>query len=234
VNAIYVKELKQYFKSTIGYIFLSIFLLICGFYFTTGNLFSQDGDIKTFFSSIFAILVFLIPILTMRLFAEERKMKTQQLLFTMPISTGAVVLGKFFATLTVFLIGLAVTLIYPAILAYYGSFELMVTLGNYLGIILMVSAFISIGIFISILTENQLVAAVVSYCVLLALMLIDSVGVFVSSSFLRSFFSYVSLSNNFREFTMGIFNPASVIYYLSITAFFVFLSIFAIENRKAS
>lgn len=230
--SIYAKEIKQYFKSVIGYIYLSIFLLICGFYFTTGNLLSQNGDIKAFFSSIFSVLIFLIPILTMRLFSEERKMKTQQLLFTMPVSVEAVVIGKFLATLTVFGIGMGVTLIYPIVLLYYGSFELMIVVGNYFGIILLVSSCISIGIFISVLTENQVVAAVVSYCVLLALWLIDSVGVFISKGFLGTALRHISLSSNFKEFTIGIFNPSSVIYYISITAFFLFLSIFYLENRK--
>jgi len=232
--AVYFKELKQYFKSMIGYIYLAIFLVICGFYFTTANLLSQNGDIKVFFSSIFSALIFLIPILTMRLFSEERKMKTLQLLFTMPITTWSVVLGKFMATLTVFGIGLLMTLSYPIILAYYGSFELMVTLGNYFGIILLVSAFISIGVFISVLTENQIIAAVVSYSVLLAFWLIDSVAQYIPNEILRRVLPYVSLSNNFGEFTMGIFNPASVVYYISVTAFFIFLSVFTLENRKSA
>lgn len=232
--SIYIKELKQYFKSMIGYIFLGIFLLICGFYFTTGNLLSQNGDIKIFFSSIFSILIFLTPILTMRLFSEERKMKTQQLLFTMPISIQSIVIGKFLATLTVFGIGMTITILYPLILVYYGSYDIMVTLGNYVGIMLLISSFIAIGIYISTLTENQIVAAVISYCVLLGLWLIDSVGIFVAKGLLRTTLNYISLSNNFREFTLGIFNPANIIYYISITVFFLFLSILVLENRKTS
>ncbi len=234
MGCIYIKEIKQYFKSMIGYIFLAIFLLICGFYFVTGNLISQNGDIKTFFSSIFSVLIFLVPILTMRLFSEERKIKTQQLLFTSPISKTEIVLGKFFATLTIFGIGLAVTLIYPIILSYYGSFEFMVTLGNYVGIILLISSFISIGVFVSVFTENQVISAVVSYFILMGFWLMDSVAKVVPIAFIKSILPYLSPSNNFKEFTMGIFNPSSIIYYLSITVFFLFLSVFALDNRKTA
>ena len=161
------------------------------------------------------------------------KMNTQQLLFTVPISKTDIVIGKYLATLTVFSMGMLVTLLFPIILAYYGSFELMVIAGNYFGIVLLVSAFIAIGIFISVLTENQVVAAVVSYTLLMTLWLIDSVGVFIAKGFLKDVIGYISLNSNFREFTLGIFNPASIIYYVSITIFFLVLSIMVLENRNA-
>ncbi len=229
---IYKKEFRQYFRSMIGYIYLSIFLLISGFYFVTGNLFSQSGDIKKFFSSFSTILVFLIPLITMRTFSEEKKMKTHQLLFTMPILESSIVFGKFFATLSLFLIGMTFTLLYPLILSYYGSFELFVFVGNYLGITLLISTFISIGIFISTLTENQIIAAVVSYSIILGLWLIDSVSLFIVKGSLKTLLEYISIKNGFREFTLGIFNPANIVYYLSLIAFFLFSSIFVLQNRK--
>ena len=139
--ALYRKELRSAFTSWTGYIYLAVFSLISGFIFTTGNLLSQNGDIKSYFASICTVLVFLVPILTMRVFAEERKLRTLQLLLTMPLSLGDIVAGKFLATLTVFCIGLVPTLAYPLILAGYGSVELAVIAGNYLGLLMLVSAF---------------------------------------------------------------------------------------------
>jgi len=151
--SIYMKEMKQYFRTMTGYIFLTIMTVICGFVFTTGNLLSQNGDIKIFFSSLYGIVIFLIPILTMRQFSEERKLKTQQLLFTLPLSTSDIVLGKFFSTLTVLGTGLVITVLYPVIMAFLGSSDLMVTLGNYLGVILY---FISLTVLFLILTAVHL------------------------------------------------------------------------------
>jgi ABC-2 type transport system permease protein len=232
--AVYVKELRNYFTSMIGYIYLSAFLLICGYIFSTGNLMSRNGDIKTYFASIFSLVIFLVPILTMRLFSEERKMRTLQLLFTMPVSIGGIVLGKFLATLSVFCIGLGVTLIYPLIMSWFGSVEGLVVLGNYFGMILLVSACIAIGLFISALTENQIIAAVLSYSVLLALWLLDSAGQSMVKGLPGKAMSYLSLNTHYREFTYGIFNPAGMVYFLTLTALFLVFSILVIDGRKTA
>jgi len=234
MSAIYLKELRSYFTSMIGYIYLSVFLLIGGFIFTTGNLLSQNGDIKSWFASIFSVLIFLVPILTMRLFSEERKMRTLQLLFTMPVSLGEIVFGKFLATLTVLGMGLAVTLLYPLILAFFGSVEAMVVVGNYLGMSLLVSTCIAIGMFISALTENQIIAAVVTYSVLLGLWLLDTAGQNLIKGSLGEVVRYLSLTTHYSEFTYGILNPADLVYYLTLTALFLFFSVLALEGRKSA
>jgi ABC-2 type transport system permease protein len=234
MSAVYIKELRGYFSSMIGYVYLSAFLLISGYIFTTGNLLSQNGDIKTYFASIFPVVIFLVPILTMRLFSEERKMRTLQLLFTMPVSIGGIVIGKFLATLSVFCMGLALTLLYPLILAWFGSVELMVVLGNYSGMILLVCACIAIGLFISALTENQIIAAVLTYSVLLALWLLDSAGQEIVKGLPGKFISYLSLNTHYREFTYGIFNPAGMVFFLTLTALFLVFSIMVVDGRKTA
>ena len=230
--AIYLKELRQYFHSMIAYVFLAILLLLCGFIFVTANLMSQNGDINSFFSPLFNILLFITPILTMRQFSEEQRQKTQQLLFTLPLSLESIVMGKFLATLSVIGIGLAVTILYPVILAFFGSFSLMVTLGNYLGVILLVSAVSALGLFISTLTENQVVSAIVSYGVILILWLVDSLAPYTGSPFLKRLISLFSLKSNYIEFTYGIFNPSSILYFLSLTALFLILTTVSLERRR--
>lgn len=229
--AIYIKEMKQYFRTMTGYIFLTIMLLISGFIFTTGNLMSQNSDIKTFFSSLFNILIFLIPMLTMRQFSEEQKLKTRQLLFTLPLSPGSIVLGKFMATLTMFGIGLVMTLLFPVILVYFGSVALLVTLGNYMGIILLVSAVIAIGLFISSLTDSQVVSGTISYGVILILWLVDSLGGYTENPLFKAVINIFSLKSNYIEFTYGIFNPAGILYFLTITGFFLILTTVNLESR---
>ncbi len=230
--AIYRKEMNQYFRSMVGYIFLTIMMFICGFLFTTSNLMSQDSDITRFFSSLFNSLIFIIPILTMRQFAEEQKLKTQQLLFTLPLSIHSIVLGKFFSSLTMIGIGLAITLIYPLILMYFGSFELLVTLGNYLGILLLVSMVIAIGLYVSTFTDNQVVSAIVSYGIILILWLVDSLSPYLTNPLLKKIWGVFSLKSNYVEFTYGIFNPAGILYFLTMTGFFLILTMVNIDSRR--
>lgn len=232
MTALYIKEMKQYFRSMIAYVFLTILLLGSGFLFVTANLMSQNGDIKVFFSSLFGILLFLIPMLTMRQFSEEQKQRTQQLLFTLPLSLGSIVMGKFLATLSVVLIGLAGTLIYPVILASLGALEGLAALGNYLAAVLLVAAVTAIGLFISTLTENQVVSAIVSYGVILILWLTDSLAPYMDSPLMKQILGLFSLKSNYIEFSYGIFNPAAVIYFLSLTALFLLLTVVRLDGRR--
>ncbi len=233
MKAIYKKELSQYFNSMVGYIFLGIFLLICGYCFTMYNLSAQNSDIKSFFSGILIMVMFVSPMLTMRLFAEEKKIKTEQLLLTSPVSLSGIVIGKYLAAMTVFLIGIVVTFLYPFTLSLYGGFALAETLGKYIGLIIAVSAFISIGMFISVLTENQVVAGVVSYATLICLWLVGYLGQSLTSGgILRTILDWLSLSQRFDEMSMGVFNPASIIYYLSIAVVFLLLTVRQLEQRR--
>lgn len=233
MRAVLKKELKQFFHSMAGYVFLAIFLLLGGYYFTVGNLLSGNGDIRIFFSSIITIVMFLIPMLTMRSFSEERKMRTDQLLMASPISFFKIVIGKYLAVLTVFMAGMAVTLSYVVILAVFGQFDVMVVVGNYVGMLVAASAFIAIGLFLSALTENQVVAGVLSYSILMGLWLVGMVGGFMAKGPLRTVVGYLSLSNQFREFAMGIFSASSVVYYLSLTLLFLFLTTLLLEARRS-
>ena len=234
MGALYRKELQSYFTSATGYVYLAVFLAISGFIFSTGNLLSQNADIKAYFASISTVLVFLIPILTMRLLAEERKMRTLQLLLTMPISIGDIVLGKFLAALTVFALGLAATLVYPLILALYGGVEPWVTTGNYIGLILLVSAGIAIGLFISALTENQIVAAILTYVVLLGLSLAGSVAPGAHADGPWRHLRLFSLDQHFRNFAYGIFDPADIVFFVTVTLAFLAFSMLAIDARKSA
>lgn len=234
MGAIYRKELRSYFTSVTGYVFLAVFLVISGFIFSTGNLLSQNADIKSYFASISTVLIFLIPILTMRLLAEERRMRTLQLLLTMPISIGDIVIGKYLAALTVFALGLAATLVYPMVLAWHGSIEPWVTAGNYTGLLLLVSACIAIGLFISALTENQIVAAILTYGVLLALSLAGSVGLGAQADGPLRYLRQLSPDHHFRNFAFGIFDPADVVYFVTVTAAFLAFSALTIDARKSA
>mgnify|MGYP003397210538 CR=1 FL=1 len=232
MRAVYKKELGQYFRSMIGYVYVTIFLFLSGYYFVVGNLLAGNGDIRNYFSSIITVVMFLLPMLTMRSFAEERKMRTEQLLMASPVSSAGIVIGKYLAVLSVFAFGLLFTLLYVLILMLFGQFDIWVILGNYVGMFVAASAFIAIGMLLSVLTENQMVAGVITYCTLLCLWLIGYAGTYLTSDFAKTLVSYLSLSNRFNEFAMGICSLSGMVYYSSIAGFFLFATTVLLEKRR--
>ncbi len=172
--AIYKKELKSYFTSMTGYVFIAFFLVIISLYYMVINLVNKLANFEYVLSSVSFIFVLLVPILTMRLMAEEKKQKTDQLLYTSPLSVGKIVTGKYLAVLTVFLIVMGVVSLYPLILMQFGTVPLRIAYGSIMGFTLLGAAYISIGLFISALTESQVVAAVISFVVILITALMDS------------------------------------------------------------
>lgn len=232
MKAVYKKEVGQLFHSVIGYVYLGIFLLISGGYFTVYNLLKGSGDIRNFFSPLMSTVMFLLPMLTMRTYSEERKMRTDQLLLSAPIRSLDVAAGKFLAVLTIFSVGMAFTLLYVMVLAILGQFNLLMVVGNYLGMLVSASAFIAIGMFVSALTENQIIACIVSYAVMLGLWIIGTVQSYLTNPVLKSLAGYLSVANRFSEFSMGIFDASTLVYYLSITVFFLFLVSLLTEHRR--
>ncbi len=234
MRAIFKKELRSYFCSPIGYVFVAIFFFVASLFFAMYNLFSGYGDINTVFGNMTMIFLFLTPILTMRSMAEEKNSKTDQLLLTAPVKVISIVLGKLLAAVTVFLIALAVTLVYPVILWGYTEPAWGKIVGNYIGFFLMGSAFVSIGIYISSLTENQIIAAVATFGVLFLLYLAEWFGSITDIVFIQTIISWLSITSKFSDFSMGLVNLQSVVYYLSIVAIFVFLTVSHTEKRRWS
>lgn len=172
--AIYKKELRSYFTSMTGYVFMAFFLVILGIYYAVYNLINHYANFEYTLSGVSFIFVLLVPILTMRIMAEEKKQKTDQLLFTSPITITKIILGKFFGVFTVFLIVIGIVCLYPLIMLQFGSVPLASGFNSILGFALLGGAYIAIGLFISAMTESQVVAAVVSFIVMLVTALMDS------------------------------------------------------------
>ncbi|WP_028974679.1 ABC transporter permease [Spirochaeta cellobiosiphila] len=161
--AIYKRELSSYFLTPYGYIFMGSFLFISGLLFTIQNLFMNSTQYAEYLGSLISIFTIVIPLLTMKVFADEKKNKTDQLLLTAPVTPVQIVIGKFLAPLTVFLITIGITLIYPIILAFYGNIEAVKIFGSYLGFFLLGGAFLAMGVYISALTDNQASAAITTF-----------------------------------------------------------------------
>ena len=165
--AIYKKELRSYFTSMIGYVFIAFFLVIIGIYFMIYNLLFGLANFEYSLSTVTFIFVLLVPLLTMRLMSEEKKQKTDQLLLTSPLSAGAIVMGKFLSVFTIFAVVMAIVCTYPLIMSLYGTVPFASAYASILGFTLLGGAYLAMGLFISSLTESQVVAAVISFIVFL-------------------------------------------------------------------
>lgn len=232
MRAVYRKEMRQYFHSVIGYVFLAIFLFINAFYFLLQNLMPRSGDITDYFQATITLEMFLMPMLTMRSFSEEKRQKTDLLLYTMPVDTKHVVLGKFLAAESVLLLGLIVTLAFPVILALCGSVQIWMTVGNYVGILLLMSAFIAIGMFVSAMTENQIVSAILSYVLIFALWYSYGLGSAIQNPVLLALFTRLSMMQMYYELALGILNPAGIALNLAMTAAFLLLTTAVLRGKR--
>lgn len=231
--AVFKREIANYFVTPVGYIFLAAFYLIAGFFWFGSSLIYGITDTSILFSNLFVVSLFLVPVLTMRLFSEEHKQGTGLLLFTSPVSLTGVVAGKFLSALCGYAAGLAVTVVYAVIMAVNGYLVWPVFFCNLLGILLLAGALISIGLFISALTESQLAAAIGSFMAALFLLLIDSVAGVFSSTVITGFLNGVSFYNRYQPFTIGVFDFASVIFFVSVTGLFCMLTALALGRRKS-
>lgn len=232
MTAILRRELHSYFSSPIGYIFLSVFYVFAGFYFTFAVLVSGSSDMTAVFSSMFTIVLFLIPILTMRLLSEDQKNRTDQALLTAPVSLTGLVMGKFLAALAVFLLGLSVTLVYSIIIAAFTPPNWAGIFSNFLALTMLGAALISIGMFISSLTENQVIAATGGFAAGLGLIIIDSLGSMMSNPLLSKFFTGISFFSRYSKFTSGIFDFSAILFFASVCVLFIFLTVRVLEKRR--
>ena len=173
--AIFLKEFRSYFTSAIGYIFMATFLLITGIFFVMYNLVSASPAYNSTLQSLIIIFLFIIPILTMKIISEETKTKTDQLLFTSPLKITDIIVGKYLAAVSIFTISLLITVLYPMILSMFGTVSVSEVFTGYIGMFLLGATLISIGLFVSSLTENQVTSAVVSFGVLLFIFQLDNI-----------------------------------------------------------
>lgn len=232
MKAIFKREFNAYFTSILGYVFMTIFLLLTGVIFYAVNIGYLTARMTSFFSILNGWAVFLLPLLTMRLYSEDRKLKTDQLLITSPVSTGEIVLGKYFAALAVLLLGMAVTVIYPIILVVFGNLPVAETVSCYVGFILLCAVILAIGAFMSSLTESQIVAAIAAYGALILMTLLGTMASKVPNEAISKTLLWLSPMQRFSDFTLGILNIEAVIYYLSITVLFLFFTVIVFERRR--
>ncbi len=285
--AVFRKELATYFTTSVGYIFMGVFLLISGILFTAGSIFRMSSDYSNFLASLIMIFLLVVPLLTMKIYSEEKRQKTDQLLMTAPQPTAMIVAGKFLAAVTLFLVTLVITGLYPLLLSFHTKMDTAQIIGTYIGFFLLGCSFISIGIYISSLTDSQAGAAILTFCMLIITWIVDFIGAYMPVTVLsgvifaliltalacfwmysatRSIIaavipaaaglviililylinkdlyinligkslSWFSLTRRFSNFPLGILKLDAVIYYLSFSGFFLFLTTQKIEKQRWS
>ena len=252
--AIFEKEFKSFFYSPMAYVVIGIFTALTGifFYLYLSNFvesafmdqmraqqYRQMPQkfnvnlmlIRPYFWNIALISLFTLPTITMRLFSEEKKQGTVELLYTAPVRTIDIILGKFFAGVAFYLTLLIPTMIFQAILFIYGEPEFLPVLSGYIGLLFLGSAFISVGLFISTLTENQIIAAIGGFALSLFLWVIGWASSYAGPT-LAPIFEYVSIIGHFEDFAQGVIDSANVAYYILFSALGVYLSLKSIESVK--
>lgn len=234
MTAIYKREMRSYLTSPVGYVFLAVFYAISGYYFFATSLVGNTTDMSYVFSNMFSIVIFLVPMLTMRLFSEERRQKTEQALFTAPVRFTGIVMGKFLACLTMYLMGMGITLVYFLVLCAFRIPDAAVFFGNFLGLGLLGAALCAIGIFISSLTESQVIAAVGSLAIGLLLLFSNSFTPVVSNQLVSKLILNLSFYEHYLDFTRGLLNLADLTFFVSITGLFLFLTVRHLERRRIS
>ncbi len=225
------KEFRSYFDSPIAYVVITLFLLIAGWQFSSTLFLSNTPDLRTLFSIIRFILLFFVPALSMRLISEERRLGTIELLMTLPINDWQLVLGKFLSAYLLIIVTLLLTIIHYATISLLGQPDLGATFAGYLGLILVVGVYLAIGIFTSSLSQNQIVAFILSFAIVFVFFMLDKI-IFFFPGFLASILEYISIDYHFNNISRGVIDSRDLIYYFSLMFLFLFLTVQSLESRK--
>ena len=232
--AVFKREFRAFFTSPIGYVVMAIFCAFSGYFFYYFNLYIGSADLSSVFTQLFSIVVLIVlPVLTMRSFSEEKRQKTDQALFTAPVSLTGVVVGKFLAALLLFALSLSVTIVYGIVIATKVTPDWMVIFGNYFGMLLLGGMIIAAGLLFSSFTESQFIAMLVTFAFSFVLMMIDSVAsLFAFNETLANAVSFLSVYTRYTSFTQGLIRYDNVFFFLSMQALFLFLTVRSLDAKR--
>jgi ABC-2 type transport system permease protein len=231
VFPIYRRELRSYFNSPIAYVVIVVFLAIIGYFFTSNLFLMNVASMRIVFELVPLVFLFFVPAITMRLLAEEKKSGTLELLTTKPVRDVEIVLGKFLAAWTLLGAALLPTLIYLITMMVLGKIDLGPIISGYIGLMLMGGVFVAIGIFASSLTENQIIAFILSFLFVMALWMMDKVLLYVPSG-LTSTLEFLGIDYHFSNIARGVIDSRNIIYFVSMLGFSLLLATVSLERRK--
>ena len=235
MTAVFKREFRSFFTSPVGYVVLAVLFCFSGYFFFVYNLASGSADMSSVYGNLFTIVLLLVlPLLTMRLFSDEKRQKTDQALLTAPTSLTGIVVGKFLSALLMFAIGLSITIVYAVVIAVQVTPDWMVIIGNLLGLLLLGGMVISIGMLISSLTESQFIAALGTFVVSFALLMIDNLKYLFNASWLATIVDFLSINQRYNDFTIGVIHYDDILFFLSMQVLFLFLTVRVLDRKRWS
>lgn len=230
---VFCRELRSYLYSPLAYVVLAVFLAIGGYTFSVILLATRMADLQGYFSNMGLVLVFLVPVLTMRLWAEEEQRGTAEFLLTAPVKLGHILIGKYLAAAAIFLLGLGFTLIYPLILARFGQPDWGLVASGYLGFLLLGLAYLAVGLFGSTLTGSQMVAGLTSFGLLLAFWILGWLAQALGGK-AGQVAQYLTAVGHYDDFLKGVIDTAHLLYFGSFIVVFLFLASECLKSRHGS
>jgi ABC-2 type transport system permease protein len=231
VGPIYVKELRSYFNSAVAYVVIVVFLAFIGWFYASNIFLINLASMREMFETARWVLLFIIPAITMRLLAEEKKSGTIELLTTKPVHDDEIVLGKFLAAWTLVAFALLPTLVYYGTVAFFGEIDNGPVVGGYLGLMMMSGVYVAIGLFASSITDNQIVAFIVGISLITFFFVLDKVLVFVPQGFV-SIFEYLGIDFHFLNMARGVIDSRDLVYFASLLGGMLYFSMISLARRK--
>ena len=233
ILAIFKKEFKSYFLSPIAYVFITVYLVVSSFLFFQTFFLNNQAEMRGYFEFLPWIFLFFVPAITMRSWAEERKVKTLELLLTWPVSDFEVVAGKFLAAMGFLTVTILLSITIPFTIMLIGKPDLGPIIGGYVGLLFMGGAYLAVGMWISSYTENQIIAFILGVVATFILFIVGSPFIVIfAPAALAPFLTYLGLGTHFESIQRGVIDSRDIIYYCSIVGFFLFLNIQSLASRK--
>lgn len=226
------RELRAYFHSPLGYVFIGAVSVFTGYYFYSYNLSVNTTDMETLFSLLFPVIMFMVPVLTMRLLSEDKRLKIDQQLFTLPLTKTGIVLGKYFAAVMIYTIAISFTMLAAALMSFFGKVVWSEVIGNFVGLFLLGATLIAICLFVSSLTESQVVAAVLGFMISMFLMLTDAFVYIVKSDVLKALFYGASIRKRYMPFTFGVLEFSGFVFFISTAVLFLCLTVAVLDRKR--
>ncbi|MCX7941340.1 MAG: ABC transporter permease subunit [Endomicrobia bacterium] len=221
------KELKLYFNSPIAYIVIVIFLIISGFFYSRPLFVQNFATLRYYFELLPLFLLFFVPAVTMRIYSEEYKTGTIEIMFTLPFNKLEILLGKYLASTLVILLAMALTLLYPFSLIFLGRLDIGATIAGYLGTVFLCLFYTSVGVFSSSFTKNQVVSFIVTFFILFIFFILGKISMFIPAAI-----SYAGIDLHYENFIRGVVDFRSVVFFISLSVLFLYLTYLSTSKEK--
>ncbi len=234
MGAILKRELSAYFNSAIAYVVMAVYFFFSGYFFYAICIEGNMSSLSYVYSNMFVIILFVNPIITMKTFAEEKRQKTDQALLTAPASLTEIVLGKFLGAFILFAICCCIFLVYALVISFFTTPDWAVILCTFLGILLLGAALTAINVFISVLTESVIIAAVAGMGIGLLIYMMNTFSNYISINWINEILGKIDFVNYYTNFTYGLLNITDIVFFLSVTGLFLFFTVRVLEKRRWS